>query len=41
MLLALEYMGISKKLLIRGLIVLIIYLAIVIAFILIGVQAFA
>ena len=37
MLLALEYMGISKKLLIRGLIVLIIYLAIVIAFILIGV----
>ena len=36
MLLALEYMGISKKLLSRGLIVLIIYLAIVIAFILIG-----
>lgn len=41
MYLALEYTGISKGQLIKGLIVLIIYLILVIIFILIGVKAFA
>lgn len=41
MYLALEYIGISRAMLIKGLIVLIIYLTLVIAFILIGVKAFA
>lgn len=37
MFLSLEYLGISKPLLIKGLIVLVMYLVIVLAFILIGV----
>lgn len=37
MLLSLEYLGISKPLLTKGLIILVVYLMIVLAFILIGV----